>query len=331
MRIVRRPLAAMVVVAMMLCALVARAQVLDQVPEQALVVVKVTNLGQFSQKLGKFCTDLQLTAQVPQLADPLGALQEKLKIQNGLDKSGDAVFAYLDPAVAGGNDDNAFLLLWPVTDYKAFVGNFPDAKEENGITEAKFVDSDKPAYIANWGKYAAMSPSKEIAALKPTGVKVAGLAAKEMNKDICLLANVPQLRAKLQPELAKAKEEALPNIEKSMTGDNAKFIPVVQAVVSQFFTLVDSTLRDAQAATVSVNFGENGISSTMMAEFEPSSYIGTLAKGLKNTDKSMLTGLPSGKYLMYGGSVSDPATATKIIDDLLKPITDELAKVGGKE
>src|SRR5256885_11941238 len=112
MKTTRRVFAALVIVAFIMCSMV-RAQVLDQVPEQALVVVKVTNLQGFSTKLGKLCTDLQLVAQVPPLADPLGALQEKLKIQNGLDKSGDAVFAFLDPAITDGNDEESVLLLWP--------------------------------------------------------------------------------------------------------------------------------------------------------------------------------------------------------------------------
>ena len=275
MKLFRKPLCAMVMVAFMLCALVARAQVLDQVPEQALVVVKVTNLQGFSNKLGKLCTDLQITAQVPPLADPLAALQDKLKLANGLDKSGDALLAFIDPAVAGGDSDNSILILWPVTDYKAFLTNFPDGKEEGGITEAKFVDSDKPAYIASWGKYAAMSPSKEIIALKPTGLKVAGATAKEMStKDICVLANVAQLKVKLQPQLAKAKEDALADMDKNMSPDAAKFAPAIKALVGQFFNIADSTLRDAQSATLSANLGDNGISTTAMAEFAPDSYIG---------------------------------------------------------
>ena len=68
-----------------------------------------------------------------------------------------------------------------------------------------------------------------------------------------------------------------------------------------------------------------------MAEFEPSSYIGSMAKNLKNSDKSMLAGLPAGKYLLFGGAVNDPATVAKVFDDFVSPITAELTKVGGKE
>src|SRR5262245_15379535 len=87
-----------------------RAQVLDQVPEQALLVFKVSNLQGFSTKFGKFATDLQLVTIEPKLADPLGALTEQLGIKNGLDKAGEAGFVFVDPAVTEGNDDQSMMM-----------------------------------------------------------------------------------------------------------------------------------------------------------------------------------------------------------------------------
>lgn len=332
MTLIRRATTLMALVAFLLCSVVVRAQVLDQVPEQAIIVVKVNNLQSVSTKFGKFATDLQLVAQVPPLADPLGALTEKLKITNGLNKDGDGAFALLDPAVAGGDNDNSFLILWPVTDYKAFLANFGEAKEENGISEMTIVDSPKPAYFANWGKYAVMTPSKEIAAMKPTGVKVAGAAAKEMtSKDVVLLANMAMVKSKLQPMLAQGKEQALDAVKNGMNGDMEKYGPLAQVVVTQFIGIAEALLRDAQAATYGISFGDNGISSTAMVEFDPASYCGTLASSVKNSDASMLEGIPSGKYLFFGGSVNDPKAMGKAIDDLVTPITTELAKAGGTD
>jgi hypothetical protein len=269
MKSLRRLSTVVVVAAIMLFTCAVRAQVLQQIPEQALVVVKVNSLSGFSAKLGKLSTDLQLTAQVPQLADPLAALQEKLKLQNGVDKSGEAAFAYLDPSVAGGNDDKSVVVLLPVSDYKAFLGNFADAKEEGGIATAKFPESEEDAFIANWGKYAAISPSKEVASLKPTGLKVQGaVTAKEMqSKDIVMLANFAQLKTKLQPELAKGKEEALEQVSKGMENNEEakKYTPAVKALVSQLINVADSFLRDAQSATFGITIGDAGISGTLMA------------------------------------------------------------------
>jgi hypothetical protein len=336
MKLIRRATKFVALVAFLLCSplysVVVHAQVLDQVPEQAIIVVKVNNLQSVSTKFGKLATDLQLVAQVPPLADPLGALTEKLKITNGLDKGGDGAFAFIDPAAIGGDNDNAFMVLWPVTDYKAFLANFGEAKEENGISEVTIADSPKPAYFASWGKYAVMTPSKEIAAMKPTGVKVAGATAKEMSsKDVVLLANMPMVKTKLQPMLAQVKEEASDGIKNSLTGDMEKYGPLAQVAVTQFIGIADAILRDAQGATYGITFADNGISATTMVEFDPASYSGTLSSSMKNSDASMLEGIPSGKYLFFGGSVSDPAVMGKAIDDFMTPITAELTKAGGAE
>ena len=49
----------------------ARAQVLQQVPSDALVVVKVSNLKAVSDKVAKFAEALGLSAVQPEFADPL--------------------------------------------------------------------------------------------------------------------------------------------------------------------------------------------------------------------------------------------------------------------
>src|SRR6476620_10166122 len=133
MKTFRRMIATIAVVAFIVIAPASRAQVLNQVPEQALVVVKVTNLQGFSTKFGKLATDLQLAAQVPEMADPLKAFQTKANLQKGLDTAGDAAFVYLDPSLAGGAEDKSMVVLFPVTDYKAFLSNFAQAPEEGGI------------------------------------------------------------------------------------------------------------------------------------------------------------------------------------------------------
>ena len=66
-----------------------QAQVLDQVPAESLVVVKVANLQATSGKIAKLMHELGIDAMVPQMQDPLGALQQKIKANNGLDKNGE--------------------------------------------------------------------------------------------------------------------------------------------------------------------------------------------------------------------------------------------------
>src|SRR5437773_7540238 len=173
MRFTRRVSAAVVTIVVLLCA-AARGQVLEQVPAEALVVMKISNIQQTSGKLAKLCQDLGIAQMAPQMADPLASLQDKLKINNGIDKSGEVAFVYIDPAAVGGDSQHSMLMLWPVSDYKGFLSNFPDAKEEGGVATVKIASDPDDSYVANWGKYAVITPSKEVAALKPAGVKVQG-------------------------------------------------------------------------------------------------------------------------------------------------------------
>src|SRR5688500_4210813 len=103
MQRIRRP-AALIVAAVMFCVCTTvRAQgVLDQVPADALVVIKVNRLEQTNQKAGKWTEALGLAQLSPDAADPLAALQNKIGVKEGIDKKGDLAIVFLDPAKARG-------------------------------------------------------------------------------------------------------------------------------------------------------------------------------------------------------------------------------------
>jgi hypothetical protein len=235
-----RRAAAVMVAAVVLCyaAAAARAEgVLDQVPSDALVVIKINRLEQTNQKAGKWTEALGLAQLSPDAANPLGALQNKLGVKEGIDNKGDLAIVFLDPSKLkgkGGNNasakkadgddaaaeekeegggnggDEAVLVLVPTTDYKAFSGGLPNAKTEGSITTFHAEEGgDKPAYSANWGKYAAISPSKALLQNKPQGgMKATGLSARELkDKDVVVYANLPAIKAVALPHLQKLRQQ----------------------------------------------------------------------------------------------------------------------------
>ncbi|MGH7176240.1 MAG: hypothetical protein ACREJC_02565 [Tepidisphaeraceae bacterium] len=332
MRLMRRGILGCVAV-MFLIASVARAGVMDQVPEDALVVLKIRNLTATSGKLGKFMTDLGVAAMEPGLADPLTFLTKKANISQGLKADGELAAVFLDPAKTAESPDNSMVLLIPVTDYAAFLGNFADAKTEDGVSELKMGDSPKPGYMSDWGGFAALSPSKTIVAKKPSAMlKVAGAAtAQELSgKDVILFANFVGLRAQLLPVLQGSKDEILAQVESGVKSEEkmAKFAPVIRTVVSQVILMGESFLRDANSASVGLNFGADGINLTVMAEFEKGSYLGDVVAMEKCTDEQFLRGLPTGKYLFFGGGCENSKVALKVIDDFVAPILKEVNAMG---
>jgi hypothetical protein len=333
--IFRRLIVAIATLSLLAAASAARAQVLDQIPSNALLVLKVKNLSAASAKVAKFANDLGVAQMAPPLADPLGALQDHLKIKDGLDKNGDLALAYFDPAtVTDVTEERSLLLVLPVTDYKAFLGNFPDAKTQGDVTQVTAANDPQPAYVANWGNYAVIAESKMLVSTKPTtALKPPAASQAELDaKDFVLYANVAALRDKLRPLGASAKDSITQLFEmqfKSRPGSE-KYVPIVDAIIGQVFAAYDSFLRDADGATASLNLDPEGVSVAFQADFQPQSYLGKFFSQIKNTSDSLLTGLPQGKYLISGGLVLTPAATTQMLTDCLAPI-EKAAEDGGPD
>jgi len=308
----------------------AAAQVLDQVPEGALVVAKVRNLAETNTKLAGFFKDLGVDQLSPDLADPLAAIKKKLGIQQGMDETGELAFVFVDPSVSGADEEHSMLILVPVTDYKAFTGNFPEAKTEGDFTEAKLGQDNDTSYITPWGKFAAISPSKDLLTKKPTGgVKLGGLAAKELaNKDAIFYVNMAGVRKVALPKLKEEREKLVDEATRNLDGDKQKYVPAVKALVNQVLNVAEGYLNDSNALTYGVSFVKTGISGTLMTEFEPGTYSGDLVKKVKNSNGALVEGLPNTKYIAFGGGVGSPEVSAQIINDFTAPIMKEVSALG---
>ena len=329
-RCFRRPVLA-AALAMFVVAGVARAQVIQQVPSDALVVVKFNNLQQVSKKVANFAQQLGIAQMQPEFADPLGSLEKEAKISKGLDRSGELVITMLDPEAHGGPDQSALILI-PVTDYNTFVSNFADAKADGAVTQATMGDGGRPHFMANWGKYAAMSPSRDVVAQKPSAtLQVQGMAAKEMQgKDAVLFVNMPAIRAKAVPMIQQQRQAWLAQMEQGLAGNPnaAKMVPLARTAFNMALSFAEQLLNESQSVTFGVNLTNDGINITSMGEFLPGSKLGQQIARIKNSDQSMLNGLPQGKYIFSGGFVCDPKATTEIFNDVVGPVTNDLNALG---
>lgn len=338
MQTVRRIALAGFLIALLL-ATGAQAQVEKYIPSKALVVFKINKLQATSHKLAAFIQQMGLAQMDPRLADPLGSFLEEKKTTKGINKDGDLAFAVLsfqkeaaEAAIEGDEEpmaEQSILLLVPVSDYDQFLSNFTDAKTEEGISKVTFPDSEGNGYIAHWGDYAAMSPRKSNVLAKPDGILLQGLAAKEFGtKDAVIWTNLPALRELALPELEKNREKIIADITKGLTKQattNQAFEPLAKAAANQLINAVERFLKDGQAATFSLNIGEQGLSTTLMTEFESNSYLGQTVAQVKNTDQSLTTGLPEENYIVMGGFVIDQEVTARLLSDVLDPILKETA------
>src|SRR2546423_434719 len=212
---------AMLVAALLLIAPAARAQVLQQVPSDALVVIKFNKLKPTSDKIAAMAQKLGVAQWRPEMADPLGSFKKEAKLTNGLDDNGEAAVvipsSIVDDKAAPGKS-KAMILLLPVTDYKTFIGNFEGATTAGEITTFKFGTNTDNSYVVNWGKYAAIGTSQDVVQKKPDGLTAQGIAGKELaEKDIVIFANMKAVRTHVMPHMAKAREQFIKGFEQGYT------------------------------------------------------------------------------------------------------------------
>lgn len=312
----------------------AQQAVFDQVPADALVVVKLKNLNQVSRKVAKMAKDLGLDQLSPEMADPIGALEKESHLGKGVNKDGDLALAFLDASMMGGNGDKppSMIVLVPVSDYKAFVGNFKNPVAEGDVTKASPPEGgDQAVYLAHWGNFAAVSPAKETLAKKPTGLKLQGPALKESDaKDALLYVNMAAVRNIALPQMQQHRADMAKELDNVLgqAGDaGKKFAPTARAAFNQVMTYAERFMVSSRSVTLGLGLSDVGITSTMTADFEPASYFGKIASQVKNTNGPLTNGLPDRKYIVFGGSTNDPKVATPLLADFLDPITKELATV----
>ena len=130
------------------------------------------------------------------------------------------------------------------------------------------------------------------------------------------------------PHLKEARKEGIAEIERELGNDaQAKqFVPVARAVVNQMLNIAEGFMRDASAAGMSLHLNDQGLQTTLMAEFKPDTYGAKVASQFKNSREPLMAGLPEGReYFAAGGMINAPEVTGKVLADLLDPISKELA------
>jgi hypothetical protein len=314
-------------------ATVASADVMKVVPDDAVAVIRINSLQRLDERMGKFFTDLGVTALQPELASPLTNAKAEAGVTKGINDAGDAamVFRYIEGAAS----EESFFLLIPVSDFDAFVSNFDDPANdadnpvvEDGVTVVT-MNSGERGYLKSWGDHVAMGPTATLVASVPeTTLKLDDAAAAQLGAyDLSILALPEKARDDLADALADLKDQVGAEAD-AMVG-----LPVDPAVVSvmieQFVGIADTFVRDAKHGMVGVNFNPAGVNVDVIGTFAEGSYLGNLAGSLGGTEEPLLTGLPADNYVMYAGGRVAPDVLVKLFDDLLAPVAKALEEADG--
>src|SRR5208282_3982906 len=107
------------------------------------------------------------------------------------------------------------LILLPITDYHALLGNFTGNRKD-GDLDVIDLKYGQETFVADWGKYAVLSPNKE-AIKKGTSLKLSSALRKEMDaKDVSIFVNVQAVGATVLPKIQQHKPEILEKIAAAM-------------------------------------------------------------------------------------------------------------------
>jgi len=311
----------------------AGAQVANQLPADSVVIVKITNLKSFSTKVKNLAASMGIAQFMGDFADPLPALTKQLGVTQGLDTAGDLVMAMpmngVMTVTSGGPAQVVILI--PVTDYKTFIGNYPAATQEDGLDVFTFPGDPDKTYSTSWGSYAAISQVKLMLQNKPAGMTLTGLTAKQFSdSDLTIFVNPKPIWPILQPELENARVTASQEIKADNlpSPDMAKYVPVMKLAADDVLRGVERVFADSTGMSMSLNIKDSGITMTWAGDFDPDSYMGKLAASIKDTNKSVLTGLPAGNYAAFGGFANDPQAVSAWVSEWADPLVKAASDLG---
>ena len=326
------------------------ADVAEWIPADALVVFKVNKLQQVNDEAGALLREFGVAEQDPAMANPLAAFQEETGIKEGLNLEGNLAIYLANGDLEG--DTPPMVVLIPVSDYQAFLGNFTNKQDEGGgITRVRLGeaaaddedmgdedvgDDDDIGYVMEMGEYAGLSPMKELLKKPEEAITFGGVTAGMLEeRDIVMYANFKTVGPMLLKHLQEgnAREQARTEIKESLAENEqfARFEPVADALIDQVFDFAERFLNEAEAAAMTMDLSDQGISLGSVGQFKPDSYMANLFGSMATSDEPMLDGLPEGNYIAFGGTADNREMSAKFFEDFLGPVAAKLREVEGSE
>src|SRR5687768_8921793 len=310
------------------------ADVAEWIPADALVVFKVNKLQQVNDEAGALLREFGVAEQDPAMANPLAALQEETGIREGLNLEGNLAVYLANGDLEG--EVPPIVILIPITDYQAFLGNFKNKQDEGGgITRVRLGENaneeegmgadDDAGYVMEMGEYAGLSPMKELLKKPAQAMTFGGVTAGMLEeRDVVMYANFKQVGPMLLAHLQQGnvREQARTEIKANLAENEqfAKFEPVADALIDQVFDFAERFLNEAEAAAVTLDLSDQGIGLGSVGQFKPGSYMADLFGGMATSDEPMLDGLPDGNYIVFGGTTDNREMSTKFFEDFLGPV-----------
>lgn len=310
--------------------------VLNLVPANSEIVVVVPSLSALNQKLAVLNAAMGMA--VPWMADTLGEVKRGSGMVNGINDDGGMaiILNNLVEAAEADTDNPPFLVLVPVTDYNAFLGNF-NAKAEGEGTTAVTLTQGQDAFVRKVEGYALLGADKALVdAYKPGNagpalLKKAGKLGSQYvgSSDFMIITDMDVLGPKLQPKLDEAMKEAKAAMENNP--DAAKGSPVdPNAIMKVYSDAMKSLLTSSDMLVVGMDISELGIGLTYAAQFKDGSDVAKMIKPNNSSAAKLFAGAANQPYMFAMSQNLSSIDLSKIITtvaDIMKTASPEAANM----
>ncbi|MBN2218385.1 MAG: hypothetical protein JW719_13505 [Pirellulales bacterium] len=290
----------MVLSVAMLAASTARAAdtVLDLIPDDALAFAVVNRIGQTDAKIEQLAQSMKKPSTEETL---LEMLQKKFHVKEGLDRQRAVAIVAMPSSRPAGHPDPVVLV--PITDYKAFVGQFEPKEVTSNISRVTFGRED--GLMANKDGYAVVVESHKQALLESllagkTSIAESVAPWKTWIDESDAVAVVTAQGVKLFTDRASKELDKMKPIFEKMGPQGAQAAAV--------FAMYQQMLATAGKEFTAVGAGvviekDNSIHLTGMARFKPGGEWAGWFTDVEPLAANPWAGVPNEPYALAGAGV----------------------------
>jgi hypothetical protein len=314
----------------------AQAQVpaaLSQAPDGAQLVVIVPSMSGLSGKLALLNQTLGL--EMAELNDALGAFKAESGMAEGLNDAGAALFVVQDLTPMFDNGEPDFVMVVPVTDYQAFVGNFQGVDSDSDQVFELTLPNGQSGYAKESGGYAVLGDSlSSVQGYAPggnadaIGNRIGELGQDYLSKcDAAVYIDLEALAPRLIEEINKGLAEMDQNMDQAGGMMDPSQLEMVKAMVALYATAGKAVLNSAEGVVIALDIGEHGVGITDAIQFKPNSPATKYLPGGTGNTASLLSQLPKGAYLVAAAFDAEAIAMGDLFDAAIAAMPQDNAQI----
>ena len=303
---------------------------LNLIPADAPIAIVVPNLATLSTKIAEFNED-SLDSMIPQLFDVLGTAKLMGGAIHGVDDTGTLVafitsFEGIDEE--GQPSEPPYLVLAPVSDYAAFVGNF------GGDPNAPITPITLLGGVAGFAKHveghAVISTQQTLveAYQRPNAIaaiaRQAGVVGRECfsKSDTFVVINVDMI----EPILTSGLQAMFAELDHAFNEENQQpidpsFQELAEIYLRMYLDGLNALIRDTSMAIAGFDINQEGIGLTLAAQLQPESSLGELIT-TGGGASTQLAKLPNQPYMCATATDTSGVNVPLLLKKLLDRIPD---------